>query len=246
MLYYDSKGNLVEFKESNAYSEGTNAVIYKKDSLAVKKYFCNGDTIITQEMFDFLKSIDNPNFIKLIERYYALSKIKNYNKFIASLANPKTNNELYNRDTYKIDLYTYYWIEKEYIDILEESKDYLLENFISLLKISDCLSDNRVGLADIKSENTICNQNSIVLIDPDMYYFISEYSHTDLHKKNRLRIICLMSSLCRSLTRHISYETSDKVTELFKESLDNPQSAEKILTKNLRGYKKPIDYIKNN
>lgn len=246
MLYYDSAGNKINIKPTNSHGgDGSNALVYKgSDGIAYKIYYDHSDIVITQAMFETLKKIDSPNFIKLIERYYRCSKIKNYKSFLESISNMKQFPDICYRDPHRIDMYTYHWVEKENIDILEEPKDYLLENFISLLKLGDYLADNRIGLADIKMENTICNKNSIVLIDPDMYYFISEYLKSDIHEENRLKIIYLITSLCRTLTSHASFETSDKVTELFSK-ITNPKKAEQILTKTLKKYKKPIEYIKN-
>ena len=245
MEYYDSKGNLVELNKSSTSYEGRNAIVYKlENGISFKEYFCSGDTIISQSMFEFLKSVNNPNFINLIDRYYKSLKVKDYKAFLKSISDTTPTEDIRNIDTYKIDAYTYYWIEQESIDFLEEDKEYILENFRALLNLADYFSQNRIGLADIKTDNVICNQNNIVLIDPDMYYFIPEFSKTDIHKKNRLRIIYLMSSLCCRLTRHKSYETTDKVTGLFKESLERPEHAEKILSKSLRNYKKAIDYIR--
>lgn len=245
MIYYDSKGKIVEFNGVKTNLEGANGEIYKINSqIAYKKYFSYGECKIKQAIFEFLKSVNNPNFINLIDRYYKSLKVKDYKAFLKSIIDTTPTEDIRNIDTYKIDAYTYYWIEQESIDFLEEDKEYILENFRALLNLADYFSQNRIGLADIKTDNVICNQNNIVLIDPDMYYFIPEFSKTDIHKKNRLRIIYLMSSLCCRLTRHKSYETTDKVTGLFKESLERPEHAEKILSKSLRNYKKAIDYIR--
>lgn len=246
MTYYDSKGTLVEFNRTKTSFEGTNGTVYKSDNgIAYKEYFWNGDTIITQAMFEFLKTINDKHFIKLIERYYQQSKVNDYDRFIKSISDTEPNPDIYHKDTYRIDMYTYYWVEKEYIDILEEHKDYLLDNLNALLKLADFLSSNYVGLSDIKMDNTVCNRNNIVLIDPDMYYFLPpEIVNSKLHEKNRLRILYLVASLCRSLTRHVSYENSDNVTELFGSSIENPEKALHILSKKLRGYKRPVDYLK--
>ena len=57
MEYYDSKGNLVELNKSSTSYEGSNAIVYKlENGISFKEYFCSGDTIISQSMFEFLKN----------------------------------------------------------------------------------------------------------------------------------------------------------------------------------------------
>lgn len=242
MKYYDSKGNLVELTKNESFStKGTTANIYKsEDGIAYKKYFEDSEINISQPMFEILKAIDNPHFIKLIERYYSELQVIDYNHFIESISDTKPNYDFTFSYPYRISLYTYYWIQKESIDLLEEDKEYLLDNLNELFKLSNILSRNHVRLSDMKVENCICNKSGIVLIDPDLYFFVSGRLPFD---KNRFKILYLVSKLCQTLTRHNDFETTVKIKELFSDCYDDTNKAVKTLSKKLRGYRRPIDYL---
>ncbi len=255
MKYYDSNGNLVEFNGLKTDFEGANGVIYLNgNGISYKEYFSYAETKISRSIFELLKNINNPHLIKLIERYYLSEFINDYDSFVEEIKNTDPIYGTYNRDITKIDLYTYYWVEREYIDILEQPKDYLLDNINALLKLSDLLSANFVVVSDIKVDNTVCNKNSIILIDPDMYYFIPpectssnpklQYDKKiDLRLKNRIRIIYLISDLCHKLTEHKNDYISNRISELFKSSIEEPYKADHILSKKFKGYKMPIEYL---
>lgn len=241
MKYYDSKGNLVELNISQSSSFGTTASIYKgEDGIAYKKYFENSEINISQSIFETLKSIDNPHFINLIERYYSESQVIDYNHFIESISKTKPNYDFTSSYPYRISLYTYYWIQKDSIDLLEEDKEYLLDNLNELFKLSNILSRNHVKLSDMKVENCLCNKSGIVLIDPDLYFFVSGRLPFN---KNQFKILYLVSRLCQTLTSHNDFETIEKVKELFSDCYDETNKAVKTLSKKLRGYRRPIDYL---
>lgn len=244
MIYYDSQGNQVEFNGQLTDLKGGNGEIYKLNSdIAYKKYFSYGENKIKQAIFEFLKSVNNHHLVRLLERYYLVKDILDYDDFLYHITHIERDYTLHNQDIKKIDLYTYEWVKLEYIDILELSIDYLLDNINGLIGLADLLSDNYIALSDMKAENVICNRNSIVLIDPDMYYFIDpQDSKSHLKNENRRYIFQIMRSICQRLTEYKSNSISRNITELFESSIESPQSGLILLSKKLAGYKIPLEY----
>lgn len=245
MEYYDSKGNLVEFNGSKTPLEGANGEIFKlNDKIAYKRYFSYGENKIKQAIFDFIKSLNNPHMVKLLERYYLAEDILNYDIFLYNVNNVGVDYSLYNEDFNKIDLYTYEWVKSEYFDILEQSVDYLLDNLNELIRLADYFSMNYISLSDMKADNAICNKNSIILIDPDMYYFVNpEDSKSHLVIENRRLILTTIRSLCKRLTEYKNDMISRNIDELFESSIASPQYGISLLSKKLSGCKIPLDYV---
>ncbi len=244
MIYYDSKGNQVEFNGQSTDLKGGNGEIYKiNDDIAYKKYFTYGENKIKQAIFELLKSFNNPHLVRLLERYYLVKDILDYDDFLYHITHIERDYAIYNRDIKKIDLYTYQWVKQEYIDILELSVDYLLDNINGLITLADLLSDKYIALSDMKYENVICNRNRIVLIDPDMYYFVNHQENkSNLRNENRRYIFQIMRSICQRLTEYKSNSISRNITELFEDSIKSPQSGLILLSKKLSGYKIPLEY----
>lgn len=245
MKYYDKEGRLTEFNGRTTNLEGANGEIFKcSNNVAYKKYFSYAESKIKQSIFDFVKSVNNPHIIKLLERYYSVEEILNLDTFLHYANHVERDFSTYNVDLQKIDLYTYEWIEKDYIDILEQSVDYLLDNINELLRLADFFSINGVAMNDMKVENLICNRNGIVLIDPDMYYFIgSQDSKSELMLQNRKCILKTLRSVCKRLTEYRGDSISENVNELFESSIEDPRYGIALLSKKLSGYKMPIEYV---
>lgn len=245
MIYYNSKGELVEFNGNTTKLEGANGEIFRdSNNIAYKRYFSYAENKIKQAIFDFIKSINNPHMVKLLERYYLAEDILDLESFLYYVNHVERDSNLYNEDLQKIDLYTYEWVEKEYIDILEQSVDYLLDNINELLRLADFLSMNGIAMSDMKADNIICNKNGIVLIDPDMYYFIDpQDSKSHLMLENRKLIFQTLRSVCQRVTEYKGNLISRNITELFEDSIEDPRYGISLLSKKLSGYKMPIDYI---
>ena len=155
MKYYTRDGQNIDIDTNKLQfiNSGSCADIYKKDDIIFKKYkkfkkHYNSGKII-ESIFDFLKTIDSQNLIKLYELY--TDKLFNIN------------------DLFEIEAYTAMYYKEEYINILTEQKDYLLENINRISILLHILANNRILATDIKKENTILTSNNIILIDPDLY-----------------------------------------------------------------------------
>lgn len=247
MKYYDKEGRIVVFNGSTTNLEGANGEIFRcPNNIAYKRYFSYAENKIKQSIFDFIKSINNPHMVKLLERYYLAEDIKDLDNFLFYVNRVAIDFNHYNEDFQKIDLYTYEWVKEEYVDMLEQSVDYLLDNLNELLRLADFLSMNGIAMNDMKLENLICNRNSIVLIDPDMYYFINPQdkdSKSLLMLQNRKRIFQTLRSVCKRLTEYRGNDISINIDELFEGSIEQPKYGIALLSKKLSGYKMPIDYV---
>lgn len=244
MSYYDKEGRVVEFNGNTTNLEGANGEIFiLPNNIAYKKYFSYAENRIKQSIFDFIKSINNPHMLKLLERYYLTEEVTNLDIFLNYVNCTEKDFSCYNRDPQKIDLYTYEWSKKEYIEMLEQPVDYLLDNLNELLRLADICSMNGVAMNDMKVENLICNKNNIVLIDPDMYYFVApQENKSQLAIQNRKHIFQMLKSVCQRLTEYRSADISRKINELFESSIEDPRYGISILCKKLSGCKMPIDY----
>lgn len=245
MIYYDSKGKIVEFNGVKTNLECANGEIYKINSqIAYKKYFSYGECKIKQAIFEFIKSINNPHIVKLLERYYLAEDVIDYDIFMYLVNFIERDISKYNNDHCKIELYTYEWVEEEYFDILEQTVDYLLDNLNELLRLADFFSMNYISLSDIKTANMVCNKSNIVLIDPDMYYFVDpKNGKFNLAIENRRYILMVMKTLCQKLTEYRNNSISNNIAELFESSIKSPQYGVSLLSKKLSGCRIPLDYV---
>lgn len=245
MVFYDSKGNEVEFKGTRLNLLGANGEILSEgNGIVYKKYFSFAEHRIKQSIFDFIKEIDNPHMVKLLERYYLAEEISDFDTFYQNVNSPFIYDCPYNNDAQKVDLYTYKWVPKEYIDILEQSVEYLLFNLNDLLLLADYFSNHRIRIADMRTDNMVCNKNNIVLIDPDMYSFVSSnIDALNLRTYNRKLILMTIKNLCAKLTEYKSPIIETRLRTLFQESISHPNIGITPIIKKLRGCKMPIDYI---
>lgn len=245
MNYYDKYGGIEVFNGNHTNLEGANGEIFRcPNNIAYKRYFSYAENKIKQSIFDFIQSINNPHIVKLLERYYIAEDITDLDRFLYEVNHSNKDFNHFNSDFHKIDLYTYEWVEEDYIDILEQSVDYLLDNLNELLRLADYFSMNGVAMNDMKVANLICNRDRIVLIDPDMYYYVSDQeSKASLMIQNRRCIFQTLRSVCKRLTEYRGVAVVNSINGLFEESIENPKYGISLLSKKLSGCKMPIDYV---
>lgn len=250
MHYYDREGNRLKLNNLVYLNSGHCAKLYHNNEIVLKEYFPNtrNELRITQQSFDFLKTINNPHFIELYDLYCNLD-------FIKSLGLKVWN------DFFKVDAYTSKYYSDDSVNILLENKDYLLDNLNELEKLFNILSDNNVYLDDIKRDNTILGKNGIVIIDPDLFIYnpdIKELlgeevysfvgSKYNLTLENKVKLLNLVNDIftqtkytmdnpnkgiCLSLIKYFNFNIN-KDTNITSE-----------ISKQLHYIKQPIDYIVN-
>lgn len=185
---------------------------------------------MSYDVFNIIRYIDNPNFIKLYDVYK-----KNNNIFCDFL------NNLYDllSKRYIIDAYTSMFYQKQDIDILNEPMEYTLYNFSELFKLFDIFTENQLEARDCVCCNTIFTLERIIIIDPDLFR-LSYIDKEELKILNRIELLKLFKDIYYEKSK---YKYTLEILELFH--LDETSDMPYELSKKLQGYKKSIDYLKN-
>ena len=106
-------------------------------------------------------------------------------------------------------------------------------------------------LDDLKRENILLTEKSIVLIDPDWWHY--EYltkDKNDIEKLNINNIMGMFSEITEKSLQdnHLGFLIENNLynyvisSKLFPLT-SNKDRAMKVLSKRLNGYKRPIDYV---
>lgn len=236
MDYISSKGhkfNDIE-KFTEFVDEGTCGKIYRYGDVVFKKYDQDVEYFIRlqKNVFDFLKTIESPSFIKLQDIYMQAE----YPKFLLNL---------FHLSKFKVDGYTAKYYENEDINPLFYSKDYLLESFLEIEKVFNYLSKNRMLAIDIKRGNTIYTKDGLVLVDPDLFEF-SGKNKKDIAILNKRKIFDLLQSIL------IEDQDSNDISDLVCWFIDNFQyniitpkmNVTDHLADTLKYVKRPIDIVR--
>lgn len=240
MQYYNSKGELLDFTLSKSFNHGTTANIYKlEDSICFKIYYTFINYFgMNSDIFNIIKEINHESTYKLLDTYYDKEKINNPNSLKRNLNN------------YKIDAYSYYYLEESNIEIFDIDCEYLIESINKLEEFISILSELKVEMFDIRRENAIFTSNGIVLIDLDGCKIDkTANSSTNLTATwNKKRLIHLLIDLfIKSEKYDISYSTNcrekEKIYELF--SFDLEKSIKESVSKKLIKCKNVDEYLRN-
>ncbi|MDE6142019.1 MAG: hypothetical protein K2G03_05395 [Bacilli bacterium] len=247
MQYYNSQGVLVEFDGLKSGHYGHNSEIMRLDDGSVyKRYFSKTEETnhIALEVFEFIKQMANKHMVKLIERFYNAEGI------------PNPSDIKDNPERYIIDAYTFEWVEKENINIIDMPTDYLTDNLRELILLADYLSAFGLYMLDIMPDNAVLNKNGIVLIDPDIYTFESSTSYKNFIKIddnfrvkrwNRKQILKLFRNLFyKALEMKKDDRTLSVADGIFGEVPWTGDYDVAIVSKKLKGFSTLGEYIHAN
>lgn len=235
MAYYNRKYQEIKLNNMEYLSSGGCAqVFYDKEK--VFKEYSSKTTLnwrLSEEMFDILKDIDNPNFIELFDIYSDCNRIELF------------KNRIKNKP-FIVDAYTAkYYPGNNLVNVMFEQKDYLLENIENLENLFETFSDYRICTEDVKKRNTIINRNGIVIIDPDLFYMFNKNTSKDFRTLiNKQRLLELLRSIMiNSEPDEVDYQTFNNGIDM--EILDFKVTEETIISnevaKKLKYVKRPID-----
>lgn len=166
-------------------------------------------------------SEENFDIIKRVKHRNFIDLVEKYHRV------PKTSE--------MVEAYTYHEIEGETFKFLERDTEFCIEQLRELLSLFDIFSELGIRVCDASEVNTIVLFDRIVLIDPDFYDYIGASSN--LKDFNRGQFKYLVLSYFFNYNRLVmpslmfSYKDKDPIEYLAKE---------------LKLYKTPLDYIKNN
>lgn len=186
MAYYDRKNRKLDKRDMKYLANGGFGNVYFDEETILKVYYpkCIDpfEGKITLEVFDILKEIHHPNFIELLDIYSNLDFLTLFcRKF----------NLIY---SFQIDAYTAKYYQKEDINPLLESKDYLLDNLREIDQLCTLLTKLRIRLDDLRAGNTIFTKEKMIIIDPD-YFRLTALSMKQLTIHNKKSLFLLMKDI---------------------------------------------------
>lgn len=155
-------------------------ISYNKN-IIFKQYFASTkqEDRLSEHIFDILKDINNPHFIKLIDIYSKNDLLKLFfNKL--------------RKKVFLVDAYSAKYYENENINVLNEPIDYLLDNIREIEILIDIFSDNAVMIDDIHRKNVIFTSQKMIIIDPD---FFKISNNEDLIIINKMRLLDLIKDI---------------------------------------------------
>lgn len=224
-IYFDVKNNI-------PYDSGRQSDVYRYNEDKILKIY--NDTTLTRlsyDVFNIIRHIDNPNFIKIYNVYKSRNNV--FSAFFGNLYDSVLK-------SYIIDAYISMFYQKEDIDILNEPIDYTLSNFNELFKLFDIFTENQIEARDCVCVNTVFTKDRVIIIDPDRFRK-SYWDKEHLKNLNRRELLKLFKNI---YLVQCSYKYMFGIMDLF--DLDDTFDMAYQLSKNLRGYKYPIDYLTKN
>lgn len=231
--FYNSDGKKVKLQVyENPIEYGTCGYISKcinqfGEEKLLKEYYpsCEEESKLCNIILQIIHNIDNRHLVKLYE-WFCYKKMSDY---FLDIGIP-------------IDAYTCDYIKRDSVNLLETSKEYLLENLYEIISLNDVLSNQKILLDDIKIENTIMTKEAIVLIDPDTWKIETILSYEEIRYCNIKKIMNLFQLLCmyNLIGVHIGIDSLFSITDSEITSGD----ITKIISDRLSSYKYPIEYLK--
>lgn len=229
MVYYNTKGQLVDFSLESPILHGTSANIYPiRDTLYFKKYYPSTPEALRMnyEMFPFFKKLNHPFICQVMDLYYAKECNKEEHLFLDHLTAG----------------YTFQFIEEMASNLLEESVDFLIYNLENLERLMGLFTENQVKAQDLKKDNTVFSEHRIILIDLDSCRRVQEEKAV-LQRWNQLKLKQLFLELFRRSASY-SFLYDKKVQDLF--FVEEGKLLIDEVKRRLIKYKNPLNYLKDN
>lgn len=239
MRYYSNELHEFEFSQINndLIGYGCCSNVYRLQDKIFKLYFeyTNKHFRISQDIFEILKDIDNPNFIKLFNFYITEDAI-GVDSYLFKLVTEQRGIEAYTAKYYK----------KSDLNPLDINKDYLLDNIRRIEELFNILSHESIIVDDIKLDNLIITNSDIVLIDPDCYFIDKKSELSKIIKSNKLEILKIISDLYTKLSNINNPNAKVLIKQLIDIEVCDKTDISYELSKKLGRYRTPIEYIKEN
>lgn len=233
MEFYNSSKEKIEipaqvFAKANQINHGKCGSVYKCGNQCIKLYNQTMNMSwnrLSKVMYKKLKAIPNPSLVNITDILYK------------------------EKQDYIVNGYIMDYYQKTDDDILEYPTEYLLRNAHNFLEISANCSSKKIKLLDIRMANVLITKNNLVLIDPDKWEIKGNLDYFELEKINSSIVISLLDDIiCKYLNKYHSKEmaakriSADYVSRrLLKFS--SSKKTEKVLARNLKHCKRPIDYL---
>ena len=229
MKYYNNNGKEVNFTTTSMINNtGCFGNIYKvaeDDNVCLKEIkdvdlstltiFDSIPTVISEDIFNYFRDFNDPNFCKLY-------------------------NLLYNKDN-KVVAYTMKYYKSAIDNILSMPVDYLVENFSAIYDAMDRLAKDLVLVVDLHNRNMILTSDNIVVVDFDKYRREESKPYDVILGINTSALYYAFSKMLNDALSKIGIKTTDNVllvSELFSFGTDPL-----VLKRRLSGCKSIRDYF---
>ncbi len=236
MSYYNRKYNKIKTDNMKFLDCGECAKVLYNNEMIFKEYYSQttNEYRIKQEIFDLLKSINNPHLMELYDTYCNFNLLELVSNKIGLIP-------------FYIDAYTAKYYPDASVNILYENKDYILDNFRELEKLFEIFTDNMICTDDIKRDNTILGKENITIIDPDLFYRVKE-SKDYVSTTNKKKLLKLFRSILSNYAR--KEENCGKLisyidTEIVNLDITSSTDVTCELSKKLKYINKPIELFKH-
>lgn len=229
MKYYDKDGKEISFTTTSKINNvGCFGNIYKvaeDDNICLKEIkdidpstltiFDSLPTVICEDIFNYFRNFNDPNFCKLYDL-------------------------LYNKDK-KVVAYTMKYYKSAIDNILSMPVDYLVENFSAIYDAMDRLAKDLVLVVDLHNRNMILTSDNIVVVDFDKYRREESKPYDVILGINTSALYYAFSKMLNDALSKIGIKTTDNVllvSELFSFGTDPL-----VLKRRLSGCKSIRDYF---
>lgn len=235
MSYYNRDYEKLQLHDMEYLCAGSCARILHNKDMIFKQYFSQTPSHLrlSVEMFDILKSVNDPHFMELFD-IYSDSYIR------------KSSNDKLSKSAFTVDAYTAKYYPDDAVNPLLEHKNYLLDNFKELETLFKVFTENKVFADDIRRDNTIIGRDKIVIIDPDIFY-TSEEAKKTISISNKWKLLKLFRSILLSYASD-EKERSQAVdfveNELMNIEVKDTTDITSEISKKLKYVKKPIELLK--
>ena len=229
MKYYNSDGKEVSFTTTSKINNtGCFGNIYKvaeDDNICLKEIkdidpstltiFDSLPTVISEDIFNYFRNFNDPNFCKLYDL-------------------------LYNKDK-KVVAYTMKYYKSAIDNILSMPVDYLVDNFSAIYDAMDRLAKDLVLVVDLHNRNMVLTSDNIVLVDFDKYRREEGMSYDVRLDINTSALYYAFSKMLNSALKSLGLASANNkllVSDLFSYGTDPL-----VLKRRLRGCKNVRDYF---
>ena len=229
MKYYDKDGKEISFTTTSKINNvGCFGNIYKvaeDDNICLKEIkdidpstltiFDSLPTVISEDIFNYFRNFNDPNFCKLYDL-------------------------LYNKDK-KVVAYTMKYYKSAIDNILSMPVDYLVDNFSAIYDAMDRLAKDLVLVVDLHNRNMILTSDNIVVVDFDKYRREESKPYDVILGINTSALYYAFSKMLNDALSKIGMKTADNVllvSELFSFGTDPL-----VLKRRLRGCINIRDYF---
>lgn len=233
--FFDLRGSTRKFVVNQSLGRGLfgGAFIYLlPDEKTVIKVYKNNTFEcyrINYETFMYLKHYESSHLLRLNDLLYK-------ERFLHS-----KKRILKKPQKHIVDAYTYDFVPKDGTRLVDMPVDYLLTNFRELEVMFSGFARDKFLVRDVIPDNSVLNQNGIVLIDPDLFMQVGDdYSCERVSYENKKELL----ELFKGLIKMEMYVDESILSRIFNQENAKAKNMTDEIAKTFSLAKKPIDLFK--